>query len=50
MKIIDGIKVGFGIYIGRKIAKTLSEVLAEIYPLLKERLKKGYILVKTKED
>ena len=42
MKLIDSIKFGFGFFIGYEAAKKAKCVIKEIYPVLKERFKKGY--------
>lgn len=42
MKIFSAVKLGFGFYIGYEVAKCLNGVLGEVYPLIKERIKKGY--------
>lgn len=42
MKIRDGIKFGFGFFIGYEIAKNLDELAAEVYKIIKKRIKNGY--------
>lgn len=42
MKLLDSIKLGFGFYVGYEIASKCNEILGEIYPIIKERLKNGY--------
>lgn len=42
MRLIDYVKFGFGFYIGYETAKELSEKVKEIYPIVKDRFKKGY--------
>lgn len=42
MKIFSAVKLGFGFYVGYEIAKCLNEILGEVYPLIKKRIKNGY--------
>lgn len=42
MKLFDCIKIGFGFFIGYETAKTLNEILGEVYPAFKKRIQKGY--------
>lgn len=42
MKIKDGIKFGFGFYIGYEIARNLDSLAAEVYKMIKNRIEKGY--------
>ena len=42
MKIKDGIKLGFGFYIGYEIARNLDNLAAEVYKLIKKRIERGY--------
>lgn len=42
MKFIEYVKFGFGFYVGYEVGKKLTEVVKEVYPVIKERFKKGY--------
>lgn len=42
MRLIDYVKFGFGFYIGYETAKEISKVVKEMYPVVKDRIKKGY--------
>lgn len=42
MKLFDCIKLGFGFFIGYKVADTLNEIAGETYKMFKERVEKGY--------
>lgn len=42
MKIFDSIKFGFGFYIGYEAAKKAKGIVKELYPVIKDRFKKGY--------
>ena len=42
MRLIDYVKFGFGFYVGYESAKKVVSIGKELYPLLKDRIKKGY--------
>lgn len=42
MRMMDYVKFGFGFFIGYETAKTLNEIVGEIYPVIKAKFKKGY--------
>lgn len=44
MRIIDWIKLGIGLYVGHEIAKQTDKALGEVFALVKERIKNGYIM------
>ena len=42
MKLRDYIKLGFGFYIGYELARNMDDLAAEVYKIVKKRIKDGY--------